>query len=109
MESGVGVNSTPMEHPWTGPHEESGWRGKAAALLYIFFLFEVGAFLLIFPWLEELWDHNYFAGFGPAWARLWASPYVRGAISGLGLINILFSFSELSRLRRFPKRDDTVR
>jgi hypothetical protein len=108
MESGVGVNSTPMEQPWSGPREESGWRHKAAGLLYVFFLFEVGAFLLLFPWLD-LWDHNFFAGFGEGWERFWDSPYVRGAVSGLGLINIGFSFSELFRLRRFPKRDGTVK
>jgi hypothetical protein len=36
--------------------------------------------------------------------NLWDNPYVRGAVSGLGIVNIYISFSELFRLRRFSKQ-----
>jgi hypothetical protein len=47
------------------------------------------------------WDLNYFARL-PFWAEnVWISPYFRGAISGIGLVNIYISFVEVFRLRRF--------
>ena len=73
---------------------------KIGSVLFIFFCFEVGAFLVLFPWLEP-WQSNYFAGLVPGWDSVWSSAYFRGAVSGLGIINIGISFSELFRLRRF--------
>lgn len=78
------------------------WYQKAAAVLYVFFCFEVGIFLLLFPWLD-LWNRNYFSGITPGWSELWNNPYFRGAISGVGLIDIGISFAELFRLRRFSR------
>jgi hypothetical protein len=75
------------------------WYHKAGALVYIFFCFELGVFLLLFPWLD-LWEKNYFSTLLP-WSGFWNNDYVRGAVSGLGLMNIAISFSELLRLRRF--------
>jgi hypothetical protein len=87
----------PSEAPL--PHR---WYHKAAALLYVFFCFEIGVFLLVFPWMD-VWPHNWFSGLGPGWYALWSSPYFRGAVSGLGLVNIAIAFAELFRLRRFSK------
>jgi hypothetical protein len=76
------------------------WYHKLAAVMTAIFCFEVGVFLLVFPWASE-WDANYMA-FLPLWARTaWMSPYFRGAISGLGILNIYISFLEVFRLRRF--------
>jgi hypothetical protein len=76
------------------------WYHKMAGVMAAIFCFELGVFLLVFPWASE-WDVNYFA-FLPLWARtLWMSPYFRGAISGLGILNIYISFLEVFRLRRF--------
>jgi hypothetical protein len=82
----------------------SGWRHKTVALLLVFFCFEMGVFLLLFPWLDA-WNQNYFASLSPAWYGFWSSPYFRGALSGLGLIDIAISFSSLFRLRRYSRTD----
>ncbi len=77
------------------------WYHKLASLLVVIFCFELGVFLLVFPWASD-WDLNYFSSL-PIWASaIWASPYFRGAISGLGALNIYVSFLEVFRLRRFP-------
>jgi hypothetical protein len=47
------------------------------------------------------WPNNYFATVVPEWRRFWVSPYVRGAVSGLGLVNVVIALSEVFRLRRF--------
>lgn len=76
------------------------WRHKLAALLLIVMCFEIGVFLLVFPWLRS-WDLNGIASLRP-WLRvLWANAFFRGALSGLGVVNIGISLHELFRLRRF--------
>ncbi|MGH9672217.1 MAG: hypothetical protein ACRD44_03470 [Bryobacteraceae bacterium] len=71
-----------------------------AALLFSIFCFEVGVFLVVFPWMDY-WPTNYFAGLSPEWSRVWSSNYFRGAMSGLGFLNIYISLSQVFRLRRF--------
>lgn len=76
------------------------WYHKFASLIGVVFTFELGIFLLVFPWASD-WDVNYFSAL-PLWANgLWTSPYFRGAVSGIGLLNLYISFVEVFRLRRF--------
>ena len=78
------------------------WHHKLFGLLSVIFLFEMGIFLMIFPWVSD-WQLNYFSSL-PLWAsEIWNSNYFRGAISGLGFLNIYYSFSEVFRLRRFSQ------
>jgi hypothetical protein len=80
------------------------WYHKATALLFIVFCLEVGVVLLVFPW-SEYWDNNFFSNWIPSLRDLWDNPYLRGAVSGLGIVNFYISFSELFRLRRFSKSE----
>ena len=75
------------------------WHQKLGVLVFVILCFEVGLFLLVFPWLQA-WDVSWFAGMSPAVHDLWLSPFFRGALSGLGLLNIFISFAEIGRLRR---------
>ena len=93
------------EHPTSPVASPYRWYHKLAALLAVIFCFELGVFLLVFPWASE-WSDNYFSS-APYWARnIWFSPYFRGAISGLGVVNIYISFLEVFRLRRFSQPAD---
>ena len=95
--------------PPIGPVEQAPpapvyrWYHKASALLFIVFCLEVGVVLLVFPW-SEYWDNNFFSNWIPMTSDLWDNSYVRGAVSGLGIVNIFISFSELFRLRRFSRQ-----
>ena len=85
-----------LETPVERPH--SGWYRRLGALQFVIFCFEIGVFLLVFPWLDP-WDNNWVADM--RWlARVWDNPYFRGALSGLGLLNIYISFVEVFRLKR---------
>lgn len=75
------------------------WYQKFGILVFVLFCFEVGVFLLAFPWLQG-WDINTIASYSPWVHQLWFSPYFRGALSGLGLVNIYISIAEIGRLRR---------
>jgi len=79
------------------------WYHKMSAVVFITFCLEIGLFLLVFPW-TEYWDSNYFSGLIPQLREYWNNMYVRGAVSGLGVVNLCISFGEIFRLRRFARR-----
>jgi hypothetical protein len=58
------------------------------------FFIEAGLLLLVLPW-SAFWDRNYFVH---AWAPLepfLSSPFVRGGVSGVGLLNLAVGLSEM--------------
>ena len=60
----------------------------------------MGLFLLVFPW-SPFWEANSFVLQVPAVQEYWSSPYLKGAVSGLGLVNLFFALVDLVRFRRF--------
>jgi len=80
------------------------WYHKMSAVVFITFCLEIGIFLTVFPWLPDYWDSNFFVTLVPEWHRYWDNMYVRGAVSGLGAVNLYISLIEVTRLRRFAKR-----
>ena len=83
------------------PPPEYRWYHKAGGVLLVTFLVEIGFFLLIFPWTDN-WDKSvsFVSGLRPYCDNL----YVRGAVSGLGIVNLYISLAEMIRLRRFARR-----
>jgi len=79
------------------------WYHKLSALLLILFCLEIGTFLLMFPW-TEWWDRNFFSSLVPEWHWFWDNSYVRGAVSGLGVVNLYVALLEIFRLRRFARK-----
>ena len=79
-------------------------RGRALqitmALLVVIVCLELGLFLIVFPW-TDYWTSNYFATFVPQYFWIWDSAYFKGAVSGLGVVNLCICVSEMIRLRRF--------
>lgn len=58
---------------------------------------ELGLVLVVIPW-SMYWDRNYFAQVLPAVHQLITNNFVRGAVSGLGVINVAFGIAELVSL-----------
>jgi hypothetical protein len=81
------------------------WYHKVAAVVGIVFCFELGVFFVVFPWLPY-WESNFLGNFSERWLQIWTDPYFRGAVSGLGLVNIYISLLEMFRLRRFSEPVD---
>lgn len=63
-------------------------------LLLTAFFFEAGLVLLLVPW-SIYWERNYFVQALPMIEPVLASLYVRGAVSGLGLVNLLAGLVEI--------------
>ena len=53
-----------------------------------------GLWLLLAPW-TALWDRNLLAGWFPALAPVMANAFVRGAVTGVGLVTIAAGVGEL--------------
>ena len=66
-------------------------------LLFLAYFVEVGLVLLVVPW-SPFWDRNYFLDLWPALETVTRSNLVRGAVSGLGIINLWAAMAELATL-----------
>jgi hypothetical protein len=66
-------------------------------LLLIALSFEVGFALLVVPW-SVFWDRNYFAQALPPLHTVITNNFVRGAVSGIGLLNLVVGAAELISL-----------
>jgi hypothetical protein len=71
---------------------------KILVLVFIFFCFELGIFLIIFPW-SQYWDNNFFL-FHLAFLRpLVLNNYFRGAVAGLGVVDLALGFWEATNFK----------
>jgi hypothetical protein len=63
------------------------------------FAFEIGLFLTVFPWMDS-WSLNHLPILLPAIEGLWDDVSFKGAITGLGLINIYVAVNQIVTLIR---------
>lgn len=68
-------------------------------LLLVAYLLEVGLLLILVPWYyPAFWDRNYFVRALPWLEGVIANNFVRGAVSGIGVINVCAGLVELGGL-----------
>jgi len=103
---------TPETGPELVPALPSGkrvgrWRRRLWVVLFALFAFEIGAFLVVFPWMDS-WSLNHLPSFFPsnqiAIQDLWDEPYFRAALSCLGLCNVYIALREIVQLIRRSKQ-----
>ncbi|MBV8807497.1 MAG: hypothetical protein JO033_02385 [Acidobacteriaceae bacterium] len=87
---------TPAPPPPIKPSGFAKWHRRVLAICLIVFTFEVGLFLVVFPWLRS-WELSWIPTHSPHLAGIWLSPYFRGALSGLGLLNLYVAVAEAVR------------
>jgi len=66
-------------------------------LVFLAYFVEVGLLLLVVPW-SPYWERNYFVQMWPVLEVFARNNLVRGAVSGLGIINLWAAMSELAGL-----------
>lgn len=71
--------------------------GVIGRLLLIAYLIEAGLLLLIGPW-SALWDRNLFMQAVPGLNDLARSGFVRGAVSGVGVLCVGAGLADLASL-----------
>ena len=68
-------------------------------ILFVLFCLELGLFLMVLPW-SWMWERNLILRLVPDLRPFLLSNYFRGALSGLGLVNLWIGLSETWNLRR---------
>jgi hypothetical protein len=77
---------------------------KVTVIVYILICFEVGILLLILPW-THLWEDNFFlylvtGKLNASWIPTFmTSGYMKGAVTGLGVLNILAGLRDIFKFR----------
>ena len=69
---------------------------RVLAAAFILFCFEIGLFLVFVPW-SQLWEHNVLLGYSFTLQHLLLNNFVRGAVSGLGVVDLFLGLGELNR------------
>jgi hypothetical protein len=73
--------------------------------LVLLLWFDLGVLLVLIPW-SNLWESNYFLSRYPGLLPFLLNPYVRGAVTGLGLADMVMAAGSL--FRRPPRRTAVV-
>jgi len=95
-ESPLPESSVPVETPAVAPKR---WQGRLPTACFAIFAFEVGLFLVVFPW-QDSWTLNYFQGISPNVENLWDEPSFKGLVTGLGFVNIYIALLQTIHLFR---------
>lgn len=66
-------------------------------MLLALYLLEAGLLLILAPW-TQFWDRNYFIALAPMLAAWVAHPYVRGAVTGVGIVSVIAALVEIGVL-----------
>jgi len=74
------------------------WLRRAGVLLFVFFCATLGVMLMILPWRPE-WSDNPLLLAYPAIREAVSTGFMRGLVSGLGLLNVWIGFWEAVRYR----------
>jgi hypothetical protein len=65
-------------------------------VLIVLLWLELGLVLVLVPW-SDVWEVNYFLYQYPALGFLMKNPFLRGAVSGLGLVNVFLALGAFRR------------
>jgi hypothetical protein len=75
--------------------------------LYIIFSLFFGIFLLTLPW-QQTWENNSIVLTYPQVRAVVANSFFKGAILGLGIVNILIGIQEIVQISKASKDDDST-
>lgn len=69
---------------------------RTQTILYFLICLTMGIWLFVLPW-TPVWGRNFFAQHHPLFAAMVNNYFVRGAVSGLGVADIILAFYDLWR------------
>jgi hypothetical protein len=74
------------------------WLRRVGVLLFVFMCATIGVMLIILPWRPE-WTDNHLLLPYPILRSIFASGFVRGLCTGLGVLNVWIGFWEAVQYR----------
>ncbi len=78
------------------------WLDRVWMVIYVAFCIEVGILLTVLPWYGRVWTDNSFMMAHPMLRTLAADNFIRGVVTGLGLVDIWLGISAAVHYRE-PK------
>jgi hypothetical protein len=103
MPAGAGAYRE-VAHP-AAPRSGHGGNALIRRLVLVAFFIEVGLLLVVLPW-SSFWERNYFIQAAPALGAILTNHFGRGAISGLGIVNLIAGFAEMAPIFTARARHD---
>ncbi len=91
------AGSAPAE-PLEGKPESPVWMQRVWLIVYVAFCVELGMLLVVLPW-TQVWNANALLANLPGVRQFLHNNFVRGAVTGLGLIDIWLGIWEAVRYR----------
>jgi hypothetical protein len=77
------------------------WLQRMSLVVFVLFCFYVGGILTVLPWSPRYWEQNGWLLIHPTLQAILGKGWVRGVISGIGLIDIWIGVSEVLHYRDF--------
>jgi hypothetical protein len=77
------------------------WLQRASLVVLVLFCFYIGVLLAVLPWSPRYWDGNGWLLMHPVLDNLMQQGWLRGLVSGLGLLDIWIGVSELLHYRDY--------
>ena len=75
------------------------WVSRVLVVLFVALCIEVGILLMVLPWYGRIWTDNSFMLAHPWLRSVAAGSFVRGLVTGLGLVDIWLGIWEAARYR----------
>lgn len=97
----------PMDDPAGAPDPEPApvWLQRMSLVVLVLFCFYIGALLTVLPWSPRFWDGNGWLRAHPGLYAVLMQGWVRGILSGFGLLDIWIGISEVLHYRDFRRTE----
>ena len=89
----------PQAPPEQAPPAAPVWLQRMSLIVLVLFCFYIGGLLAVLPWSPRYWDHNAWLLAHPTLETILGKGWVRGVVSGIGLLDIWVGISELLHYR----------
>ena len=77
------------------------WLQRMSLIVLVLFCVYIGALMVVLPWKPRFWDQNAWLFAHPALHAVLRQGWMRGIISGLGLLDIWIGVSEAIHYRDY--------
>lgn len=73
--------------------------------IYVLYCFEVGLFLIVFPWMQ-FWEDNSVLFNYPVLRPILLNNFFRGGVTGLGFANVILGVWEIAHFKYYFRREE---
>ena len=104
LPAGNAPESRAQQHDDAGlPKPAPVWLQRMSLLVLVLFCFYIGGLLAVLPWSPRYWDQNGWLLAHPAVQAVLGQGWVRGLVTGVGLIDIWIGVSELLHYQDYKR------